>query len=86
MLTVQIIKFDPTESSDKILFVNMLQIMNLMYSRNFWIIKYVGLESIFFAINLITYMFGHPFKVFSTFDSLFLSIVLLTRINKFVYF
>ena len=54
MLTVQIIKFDPTESSDKILFVNMLQIMNLMYSRNFWIIKYVGLESIFFAINLIT--------------------------------
>ena len=62
MLTVQIITFDPIESSDQIMFVSMLQILNLIYSRHFWIIKCVGLEPILFVINLITYMFGHLLK------------------------
>ena len=69
-------KFDPTQSSYQILFNNMLQIWNLKYYRHFWIIKYVGLEPILFAINLDV---GSSSKVISTIDFVFLSIVLLIR-------
>ena len=41
----------------------------------FWIIKCVDLELIFFAINLDV---SPTFKVFNTFDYMFISIVLLT--------
>ena len=67
-------KIDMTESSNQILFVRMLQIWNLRYSRHFWIIKCVSLEPILFAINLDA---ASSFKGFNTFDSVFLSIVLL---------
>ena len=68
-------KFDPIKSSNQILFVSMLQILNLRYSMYFWIIKYVDLESIIFATNLDDLSSS---KFFNTFDSMFLSIVLLT--------
>ena len=68
-------KFNPTKSSDRIMFVSMLQIWNLRYSRYFWIIKYVGFEPIIFAINLHATLSS---KVFDTFYFVFLSIVLLT--------
>ena len=76
-------KFDPIESSDQIIFVSMLQIRNLRYFRHFWINKYVCLEPILFAINLDAISSS---KVFSTFNYLFLSIIFLTSINKFIYF
>ena len=44
--------FDPTKLLCQILFISMLQIWNLKYSRYFWIIKCVGLGLIIFAINL----------------------------------
>ena len=44
-------KFDLTESLEIVL-VGMLQICNLMYTKYFWIIKCIDLESIIFAINL----------------------------------
>ena len=53
MSTVQMVKFDPTDSSNKILFINMLlHILNFRFSKYFWIIKYISLEPVFFAINL----------------------------------
>ena len=67
-------KFYPTKSSDQILFVIILQIWNLRYSRHFWIIKCVGVELIIFAINLDA---TSSSKVLSTFDFVFLLIVLL---------
>ena len=45
-------KFDPTEPYTQMLFVSMLQIWNLRYSRHFLIIKYIGLELILFVINI----------------------------------
>ena len=46
-------KFDLIEYSlYQIMFVNVLQIWTLRSSRQFWIIKCVGLEPIPFAINL----------------------------------
>ena len=74
-MTVHMTKFDPIESSDQIMFVSMLQIWNLKYSKYFWIIKCVGLKSIIFAINLNAMLSS---KVFSTFDYVFLLIILLT--------
>ena len=74
-LVVQMAKFDPIESSNQIMFVNMLQICNFRYSRHFFIIKCVGRKSILFAINLDA---TSSSKVFNTLDSVFLSIVLLT--------
>ena len=74
-------KFDSIESSYKILLVTMLHIWNLRYFKHFWIINRIGLESIIFAINLDATLFS---KVFNIFDFVFLSIVLLTRTNKFI--
>ena len=82
-LPVQRAKVDPKKSSNQILFINMLQIWNLRYSRHFFIIKCVGLDPILFAINLNA---TSSSKVFSTLNYVFLSIVLLTRINKFISF
>ena len=70
-------KFDLIESSNQILLVSMLQILNFMYSKYIWIIKCVGLELIIFAINLNT---ASSFKVLHTFDSMLL------LINKFITF
>ena len=50
---------------------------------HFWMIKYVSLEPIFFAISL---DIASSSKVFISFDDVFLSIVLLKCINKFNYF
>ena len=51
---IQMVKFDPTKSSNKILimFVGMLHIYNPMYFKHFIIIKYVNFEPIIFIINL----------------------------------
>ena len=38
-LAVQMIKFNPTESLNQIMFVSMLQIWNLRYFRHCWIIN-----------------------------------------------
>ena len=67
-------KFNPIESLDQILFVSMLHIWNLGYSRHFWINNYVDVEPAFFTINLDIVSFS---KVFNTFDFVFISIVLL---------
>ena len=69
-------KFDPTESPNQILFVSMLQIWNLRYFEHFWIMKHVGFELIIFTINLNA---TSSSKVFSTFNSMFISIVLVTE-------
>ena len=50
---------------------------------HFWMIKCVCLEPIFFAISLDIASLS---KVFSSFDDVFLSIVLLICISKFIYF
>ena len=76
------VKFDPIKSSNQILYVSMLQIYNLKYSRYFFIIKCVGLEAIFL---LLTLMLHHPLTVFNTFNYVFLSIVLLISVNKFIF-
>ena len=76
VLIVLMEKYDPTESSYQIMFVNMLQILNLRYYKYFFIIKYINLELIFFYINLdIT----SSSKVLITFDHVLLSIVLLIK-------
>ena len=68
-------KFNRTESLDQlIIFINMLQIWNLRYSMHFFIIKCIGFEAIIFFINV---KVVSSFKVFNTFDYMFLSIVLL---------
>ena len=68
-------KFNRTESLDQlIMFINMLQIWNLRYSMRFFIIKCIGFEAIIFSINV---KVVSSFKVFNTFDYMFLSIVLL---------
>ena len=54
--------------------VDMLQIWNHRHFRHFWIIKNIGLEPIIFSINL---DIESSFKIFSTFDSMYISIVLL---------
>ena len=53
----------------------MLYIWNVRYSRHFFIIKCVGFELIIFVNNLDVVL---SFKVFNTFDYMFISIVLLT--------
>ena len=68
-MTVHITKFDSIKSSDQILFVSMMKIWNLRYSRHFLIFKCVGLELMIFVINLNIASF---FKVFRTFDCVFL--------------
>ena len=68
-------KFNPIESLDQIIFIIILQIWNLRYSKHFWIIKYVNLKPLFFVINIDIVSF---FKVFNTFDFVFPWIVLLT--------
>ena len=73
-LTVRMAKFDPTHSSYRIMFASMLQISNLIYFMFCWIVKYVGLKTIIFAINMDVVS---SFKVFSTLDYVFISIVLL---------
>ena len=55
--------------------INILHIWNLTYLRCFFMIKSVGFELIIFAINLDATSF---YKLFSTFDYVFLSIILLT--------
>ena len=82
-LAIQMVNFDPTESLDQIMFVSMLQIWNLRYFRQCWIIKCVGLKLILFAINMDV---ASSSKVFCFLDSMFLSITFLIRINKFIYF
>ena len=67
-------KFDPKKSSYQIMFISMLKIWNLRCSSFFWIIKYVGLRLIIFTFNQDAMSFS---KVFSTFDFLFLLILLL---------
>ena len=52
MLVVHMIKFDPTGSSNQILFISMLQIKRLRYSRHFLITKCVCFKLILFVINL----------------------------------
>ena len=74
MLAILMIKFDSIESSCQIMFVGMLQIYNLRYFKHFWIIKCVVLELILFAINLDVAL---SFKVFNSFDFMFISIILL---------
>ena len=64
MLTVQMTKFDLTESSYQILLVIMLHIWNFRYSKHVWIIKCVGFKSIIFTINL---DFESSSKVFNIF-------------------
>ena len=54
--------------------VGMLQNWNHRYPTHYRIIKYVGFEPIIYAINL---DIASSFKVFSEFDSIFLSNVLL---------
>ena len=65
------------------MFVNMLQILNLMPSKHFWIIKYIILQPIRFAINLNA---ASSSKVFTTFDYMFPSIVLLFESIKLSIF
>ena len=65
VLPIKMVKFDRTKSSNQILFVSMLQIWNLRYFIHFFIIKYVYLESIFFATN------QDIVSSFSTFDYMF---------------
>ena len=48
VLIIYITKFVLIESSDQIMFVSMLQILNLKYSRHFYIINCIGLELIIF--------------------------------------
>ena len=69
-------KFHPIESSYQIMFVSMLQILNLGYSKHFFIIKCVNLEPIIYAIN--PNVASSSSKIFSTINFVFLSIVLLT--------
>ena len=66
--------FDLIKSSYLIMFVGMLQIWNLKYSKYFFIIKCIGLELTLFAINLNVMSSS---KIFNTFDFVFLSIILL---------
>ena len=82
VLVVQMVKFDLIDSSNQIMFVSMPQIWNVRYFWHYWIIKYVGLEPILFAINIDV---ASSSKVFNIFDYVFLSIVLLIRLNKFIY-
>ena len=72
VLTVQMEKFNSTRSSDRILFVNMLQIWKFKYFRHCWIIKCVDLKPILFVINMDV---ASSSKVFNTLDYVFLSIV-----------
>ena len=53
----------------KSLFASMLQIWNLRYFKHFRISKYIGIESFLFSINQDVTSF---FKIFSTFDFMFL--------------
>ena len=68
-----------TEQRHQIIVFNMLQNWNHRYSSHYRIIKYVGFEPIIYVINLDAMSFS---KVFIEFDSMFLSNVLLVRINK----
>ena len=65
------IRFDRVIS---MLFVSMLQILNLRYFKHCWIIKCVGLKPILFTINMDA---ASSSKVFSMFDFVFLLVVLL---------
>ena len=53
---------------------NMLKNLNYRYFSHYKIIKYVGFESIIYAINMDAALF---YKVFNEFDSMFLWNVLL---------
>ena len=50
---------------------------------HFEIFKYVDLKQILYVINFNSMSSS---KVFNNFDYVFLSIVLINRINKFIYF
>ena len=53
------------------------------YFRYYWIINCVNLELIIFAIDMNIELF---FKVFNIFNYIFISIILLTLLNKFILF
>ena len=65
-------KFDLIKSLNQNIFVSMLQIWNLRYSRHFWIIKCISFKSIIFAINFDA---TSSSKIFNIFYYVFLSIV-----------
>ena len=48
VLIIHMIKFVLIESLDQIMFIRMLQILNLKYSRHFYIINCISLELIIF--------------------------------------
>ena len=68
-------KFDSIESSNQIMFVSMQDIWNLRYYMHFFIMKCVCLEQIIFVIKM---DIASSSKVYSIFNYVFLSIILLT--------
>ena len=64
VLIIKTTKFDSTKSSNQILFVNILQILNIRYFRYYWIIKYIGFEPIIFVINMDTASSSKAFNIF----------------------
>lgn len=67
-----------------IIFINMLQkIYNLLYPMYFRIFKYESFKLFLFTINLYT---ASSFHDFNNYNLIFLSNVLLIRINKFISF
>ena len=54
---------------------SLLQILNIKYFRQFWIIKFIGFKSIIFAITMDVVSSS---KLFSTFDLLFLLVIVIT--------
>ena len=54
---------------------SLLQILNIKYFRQFWIIKFIGFKSIIFAITMDVVSSS---KLFSTFDLLFLLVIVVT--------
>ena len=78
-LIIQMTKFDLIESLDQIIFINMLHIWNLRYFKYYWTFKYIGLESIIFAINMNVVSFS---KIFSILEFVFLLIDCITNLNQ----
>ena len=66
--------FDQIKITNQIIVINMQQNLNHRYSSYHMIIKYVDFEPIHYVTNLYATQF---FKVFSKFDFIFLSNILL---------
>ena len=67
-------KTDSIRHKHQIIVINMFKNWNHRYYSQYRIIKYVGFESILYNINLNVTLF---FKVFTKFDYMFLSNILL---------